>query len=95
VREAFAKSHDQDADMRRRSDRAERRQAERERRKWKWIDRKRRQQDLDGAAEEVRHIDQSDGDRVIVQREAGQGDIREAGQKDIIEMPRLNFFGRE
>ena len=87
VREAFAKSRDPDVDVRRRSDRAERRQAERERRKWKWMDRKRRQQDLDGAAEEVRHIDQSDGDREVVQREVGQ--------KDIIELPRLNFFGQE
>jgi len=105
ARDAFARSHDQDADMRRRGDRAERRQAERERRKWKWIDRKRRQQDLDGAAEEVRHIDRSDGDRVVVLREsgqkedlrgeAGQRDVREAGQKDVIEMPRLNFFGQE
>jgi hypothetical protein len=92
TREAFAKAQDQDVDMRRRSERSERRQAERERRKWKWMDRKRRQQDLDGAAEEVRNIDRPEERREVFGREIVQ---KEAGQRDIFDMPKLGFFGQQ
>jgi hypothetical protein len=93
-REAFARSQDQDADVRRRSERSERRQADRERRKWRWVDRKQRQQqDLDGAAEEVRNIDRTGGRR----EDRGQEVVvqKDEGQRDIFEMPRLGFFGQQ
>jgi len=42
-------------------------------------------------------IDQSDGNRDVIQREAGQREAgqRETGQREVIQMPRLGFFGEQ
>ena len=48
----------------------------------KWAERKRRQQELEAATVEVRRLDRGDSSREVVQR-------------DVIEMPRLGFFGRD
>jgi hypothetical protein len=82
-----AKPQDQDNDARKI---AERRQAERR----KWAERKRKQQELEAATVEVRRGDRDDGSREVVRRIDRDDGDREVVQRDLIEVPRLGFFGR-
>jgi hypothetical protein len=98
-----AKPQDQDNDARKIADR---RHTERR----KWAERKRRQQELEGATVETRKIDRDDGSREVVRRDDGSREVvrrddsgREVvrrdivDQRDIIETPRsglLGFFGQ-
>lgn len=80
IRETGAKPQDQDIEAKRI---AERKQAERR----KWAERKRRQQDLEGATVEVRRIERDDGAQEVVQKDA-------VGMPRI-EIPRLGLFGED
>jgi hypothetical protein len=98
VRESAAKPQDEDNDARRI---AEKKRAEHR----KWAERKRRQQELETATDEVRKIDRNDrnsNDRrysddrnddspVIVRRD---DDSPVIVRRDIVETPRLGFFGQ-